>query len=290
MLDEERALGTEIVAPKKKAGEAESESETESEEESEEEEDEDAEGEDEAEVEAKAEAERSETTPSGEASSSTEPERVRLDLLVEASGFGRKMQRELEDVSLHQGVLIGQYMTQVADMPASDGDEDDEDEDEDSEDEDEQDDEEEEEEQEEEKEDNTAEAQPEPSTSALTTDLEALRLHKALGNDGAPGEELPVEEEEYYESDSSSSAASDTGTDYTQYIRPARAPRARPSVAAVSKLGAVDELKAIVAGDLQRSHRATAHRSRAVVGKGKGSKWKSSAAHLTGTKGDSGWD
>jgi hypothetical protein len=140
-----------------------------------------------------------------------------------------------------------------------------------------------------------AEPTPAPAdTDGATASLEQLRLHKALGNDGAPGEELPEEEDPYYLSDSSSSssAASDAGTDYTQYIRPARAPRARPSVAAVSTLGGIDELKTIVAGDIARTQRGGAHHhtKRLAVGRAKGTKWKNNAAYVTGSKGESGWD
>jgi len=166
-------------------------------------------------------------------------------------------------------------------MPASDR-SDDEDEDEESEDE------------SSDEEGEEAPKKDEDTPEAAAKKLEQLRLHKALGNDGLPGQELPEEPEEEYEiSDSeSSSGVSDAGTDYTQYLRPARAPRVRPSVAAVSQLGGIDELRTIVSADLQREQRSSArhHTKRVGAGKAKGSKWKSNAAYLTGKKGNSGWD
>jgi hypothetical protein len=179
-------------------------------------------------------------------------------------------------------------MTQVADLPASDRSDEEEEEDEEEEDE-----EEDEEESEDEEDAEVAAAGPsapvDPEEAAAQ--LEHLRLHKALGNDGAPGEELPPlsDEEEYLSDSSSSSGVSDTGTDYTQYVRAPRAPRVRPSVAAVSKLGGIDELRSIVSADIARESRAGSkhHSKRAAVGRAKG---KTNAAFLTGSKGDSGWD
>jgi len=96
VLEEEKAFGTEIVTAKPK-GEASSESEEESEEE-ETSEEEESEDEVEATIEDVKEA-KDESKEDKAEDGEDKPTRVRLDLLVEASGFGRKMQRELEDVS-----------------------------------------------------------------------------------------------------------------------------------------------------------------------------------------------
>ncbi|TXT05959.1 hypothetical protein VHUM_03720 [Vanrija humicola] len=203
-----------------------------------------------------------------EAAEDEEPElRVRLDLLVEASGFGRQMQRELED-----------YMLEIGDMPNPEVEDDDEEDSEDDDDD---------EEEEEDDEETEATADPEAEASSAAAKLEALRIHRALGNDGNPEDELP--EEAYTESEEESDSESDSGhsgvaqSDYTQYVRAPRAPRARPNV---SKLGAVDELREIVAKDIEQQQRGkSSHHARKglrKVGNAKGHKWKSSASYLTG--------
>lgn len=127
--------------------------------------------------------------------------------------------------------------------------------------------------------------------------LEKLRIHRALGNDGAPEDEPPApvplySEEE--ESDSDSDADSDDSvgpapSDYTQYVRAPRAPRQRINVTSVSKLGKVDELRETVAGEIARAARGQAPRTKgaAKVGKAKGHKWKANASYQIGK--DTGW-
>lgn len=170
-------------------------------------------------------------------------------------------------------------MLEIGDMPNPEVEDEDE---EDSEDEDEDEDDEEEDEEAE-----AAPADPEAEASSAAAKLEALRIHHALGNDGNPEDELP--EETYTESEEESDSESDSGhsgvaqSDYTQYVRAPRAPRARPNV---SKLGAVDELREIVAKDIEQQQRGkSGHHARKglrKVGNAKGHKWKSSASYLTG--------
>lgn len=172
-------------------------------------------------------------------------------------------------------------MIEVGDMPQV-GDEEDEDEDSDEEEEEEED---EEEDEEEEEEGEEVDAKP-PSAEEAAAKLEALRLHRALGNDGAPSD--PESEEEAVawsddeDADSDSSAESVAATDYTQYVRAPKAPRARVNVSKVGKpkLGKVDELKEAVAAEM-RSKNGPAKRG-VKVGNAKGHKWKTSAAYLTG--------
>jgi hypothetical protein len=187
-------------------------------------------------------------------------------------------------------------MEQVGVVPDGDrSDNDEESEDEDSE---EDSDEEEEEEAEEAEKEAPAPLDPEAEAAAAAARLAAVRLHQALGNDGNPEDPLPTvsDDEDYYSSssESSSSANSDgpAPSDYTQYVRQ---PKPRPLRMQVAKLGAVDEraeLKNIVAGDLQRQRRGAAKHSgsRTKLGNAKGHKWKNSADHITGQKGNSGWD
>lgn len=130
----------------------------------------------------------------------------------------------------------------------------------------------------------------EPSTGTVDDEaeaaakLEALRLHRALGNDGAPSD--PESEPEAVawsddqDEDSDSSAESVAATDYTQYVRAPRGPKARVNVSKVGKkLGKVDELKEAVAAEMRHK---TAPKRGIKVGNAKGHKWKSSAAYLTG--------
>ncbi|KAL7423032.1 Serine/threonine-protein kinase rio2 [Cryptotrichosporon argae] len=205
--------------------------------------------------------------------------RLRLDLEVEASGFGRAMQRELED-----------YMIDVQDMPASDYSDDENDED------DEEDEEEEEETGAEQAEGEAGETQrptdPDMSEEATAARLEALRLHRALGNtdDGSASDTSASESD--VESDAKSdvgSANSAVRTDYTQYVRPVRAVRPRPR-----KLDDIDEVRSTVAAQVARQRAGGARaaggggggsgggakgKAKAKVGNMKGHKWKHNAAH-----------
>lgn len=124
--------------------------------------------------------------------------------------------------------------------------------------------------------------------------LEQLRLHRALGNDGAPEDEPPAPVQLYSEEEESSDTDSDDSvgvapSDYTQYVRAPRPQRQRINVAGVNKLSKVDELRETVAGELVRAARAQAPRTKgaAKVGKAKGHKWKANASYQAGK--DTGW-
>ncbi|TYJ53897.1 hypothetical protein B9479_005446 [Cryptococcus floricola] len=217
----------------------------------------------------------------GDAESQTvesQPKRVRIDLEVEASGFGRAMQRELED-----------YMIEVQDMPLSDEGED---EDDDSGDEDE----EEGEDEEGEKAVDEGMKDEEPlDEAAMAARLEALRLHRALGNDSS-GEEAtdsdhsltdPSSESDSEDSDDSVGPAR---TDYTSYTPSARNTRRHHERISASKLGDKQAGKDAVAQQVERERKLVERRSQksgAKVGNMKGHKWKSNAKYLVGK--DSGW-
>jgi RIO kinase 2 len=215
----------------------------------------------------------------------------RLDLEVEASGFGSAMQTELEDVSLFLHLLnmelIVQYMNEVQDMPQSD----DEDEAED------------EEEEEEEEEPTTIpdenkepeEFDEEAFQKQMSDRLEAMRLNKALGNDDPDDlEEEEVDSETESESEDSDSESGDSvGPAMTEFSsfdqnrkkKPARAPRTKG-------LTRADELKLTVAqqvGKERESKEKRFHSKKSVnkAGNAKGHKWKQSDAFQVGK--NSGW-
>jgi RIO kinase 2 len=216
----------------------------------------------------------------------------RLDLEVEASGFGSAMQTELEDVSLflhpRDIKLTVQYMNEVQDMPQSD----DEDEEED-----------EEEEQEEEEEPTTIpdeskepeEFDEEAFQKQMSDRLEAMRLNKALGNDDPDDlEEEEVDSESESESEDSDSESGDSvGPAMTEFSsfdqnrkkKPARVPRTKG-------LTRADELKLTVAqqvGKERESKEKRFHSKKSVnkAGNAKGHKWKQSDAFQVGK--NSGW-
>ncbi|CAK9783322.1 RIO1-domain-containing protein [Cutaneotrichosporon oleaginosum] len=206
-----------------------------------------------------------------EADDADEPQFLRLDLAVEASGFGRDMQRQLED-----------YMIEVQDIPNEDlSDEEEDDDDDDSDDD--------------EGEEGKAPATEEAPEEAAAK-LEKLRLHRLLGNDGDPDDEPPApvslyseEEEEESDSGDSDDSVGPAPSDYTQYVRAPRAPRQRVNVSKVSKLGKVDELRETVAGEMARAARSQGPRTKGTskVGRAKGHKWKSNASYQIGK--DTGW-
>ena len=215
----------------------------------------------------------------------------RLDLEVEASGFGSAMQTELEDVSLFlyllDAELMMQYMNEVQDMPQSD----DEDEEEEEEDE------------EEEKEPTTIpdenkepeEFDEEAFQKQMSDRLEAMRLNKALGNDDPDDlEEEEIDSESESESEDSDSESGDSvGPAMTEFSsfdqnrkkKPARVPRTKG-------LTRADELKLTVAqqvGKERESKEKRFHSKKSVnkAGNAKGHKWKQSDAFQVGK--NSGW-
>jgi len=135
--------------------------------------------------------------------------------------------------------------------------------------------------------------------------LEALRLHKALGNDDSsidnsdPNPQHPSFS--YPESDldsESESTDSEKSTkpppsDYTSYAPSTRNNRRQIPRLATKQLNDIDELKATVEKqvekDRKRNERKFHHSQKGVeVGRGKGHKWKASDKYLVGKSGD-GW-
>nr|XP_018259880.1 Atypical/RIO/RIO2 protein kinase [Kwoniella dejecticola CBS 10117]OBR82038.1 Atypical/RIO/RIO2 protein kinase [Kwoniella dejecticola CBS 10117] len=227
-------------------------------------------------------------------SSTTAQKRLRIDLEVEASGFGRALQRELED-----------YMLEVQDLPPSD------DEDEETEEDDEDDDE--DQEAEEGVHDDPAEApkdEPFDETAfqeQMAARLEAVRIHKALGNDvdsdGEPvdpaTEDLLSSSEEEEEEDSDADSNDSVGpaqSDYTSYMPSQRnTPRHHDRISVnkiKDKKTGQNLLKETVARQVSKQREMTErkHHSKSGIssaGKRKGSKWKNSDKYATGK--DSGW-
>ncbi|WVQ86264.1 hypothetical protein IAT38_008432 [Cryptococcus sp. DSM 104549] len=225
--------------------------------------------------------------PKGESSTANAEEekvekRVRIDLEVEASGFGRALQRELED-----------YMIEVQDLPASDSEEEDSGE-------------EDEDESEEEEEEEPAAGPSAPSADepldeeAMAARLEAIRLHKALGNDTSSHSGSDSDSDHSLTSvsdDDDSDADSDDSvgpaqTDYTSYMPSDRnARRYHPRMAA-SKLGDKEGVKDVVAKKVEKERSAAERKyhtgkSGGKLGRSKGHKWKSNSKNLVGK--DSGW-
>ncbi|KAK6906275.1 hypothetical protein I203_100260 [Kwoniella mangroviensis CBS 8507] len=223
-------------------------------------------------------------------SSKTAQKRLRIDLEVEASGFGRALQRELED-----------YMLEVQDLPPSD----DEDEDDEVEDEDEDEDDEEEEEGENTQEDKSAPFDEAAFQAEMSARLEAIRLHKALGNDDPDDLELEHGSEhslsDLSESDSEDSddSVGPAQTDYTSYMPSQRNTRRHHDRVQIKKLGDTakkgsDVIKETVARQVSKERQMTErkHHSKsggAKPGKRKGSKWKNSDKYATGGGKDGGW-
>ncbi|WVQ70804.1 hypothetical protein IAR50_000326 [Cryptococcus sp. DSM 104548] len=210
--------------------------------------------------------------------SGSKVKRVRIDLEVEASGFGRAMQRELED-----------YMIEVQDLPLSDEEEDESDDSEDEEDG-----EDHEDEQEEVAEEGVKDDEP-LDEAAMAARLEALRLHRALGNDSPDEEDTdsdhsltdPSSESDSEDSDDSVGPAR---TDYTSYTPSARNTRRHHERISASKLGDKQAGKDAVALQVERERKLVerrAQKSGSKVGNMKGHKWKSNAKYLVGK--DSGW-
>lgn len=187
-----------------------------------------------------------------------------------------------------------QYMQAVGDLPPSDDEDDDDDEDEDDEDE--------EEDDEEDQDKRKTESEAGPSKASEPLDeaafqaqmaarLEALRLHKALGNDDPDTLEQDPEvdsETESEESDSDSDTQSIAAqTDYTTYQRPPKAHKPRPTA---KKMGRKDVVAMTVEAEMKaRASRAASGGGSGSnkAGKAKGHKWKTSANYLVGK--DSGW-
>nr|XP_019007795.1 Atypical/RIO/RIO2 protein kinase [Kwoniella pini CBS 10737]OCF46576.1 Atypical/RIO/RIO2 protein kinase [Kwoniella pini CBS 10737] len=247
------------------------------------------EGEDEEDLPAISEEAEDDNQP--DKASTTAQKRLRIDLEVEASGFGRALQRELED-----------YMLEVQDMPISD-DEDEEDEDEDEEENDDA-------EGNEEAQDDIEAKDEEPFDETafqeqMVAKLEAIRLHKALGNDvdsdGEPVNRLSdhslTDSEEESDSDGDSDdSVGPAQSDYTSYMPSQRnTPRfhERISVNKIKdKKNGQNLLKETVARQVAKQRESTErkHHSKASLssaGKRKGSKWKNSDKYATGK--DSGW-
>ncbi|WWD20863.1 hypothetical protein CI109_105340 [Kwoniella shandongensis] len=253
------------------------------------------EGEDEVEQNGSADAAETEEGEEGQAdtteeqaeSSKTAEKRVRIDLEVEASGFGRIMQRELED-----------YMIEVQDMPASDGEEEEQESDEDE------DDDEEEEEEKAEAESSKTSAPEEPFSEEafqkqMAARMEALRLSRALGNDDPEDldPELQAQLSDHSLTDPSSDSDSDADsddsvgpapTDFTSYMPSQRNTRRFHPRLTVKKLGEKDGVKDTVAKEREVMERRAKPRDvGAKLGKAKGHKWKSSEKFMVGK--DSGW-
>lgn len=213
----------------------------------------------------------------------------RLDLEVEASGFGQAMQRELEDVSLGYRVacqtLIEQYMIELQDMPESEGDDEEEEEEEEGE-----------EEQEQETKENKQpeEFDEEAFQKQMSDRLEAMRINKALGNDDPDDvqEEESESDSESEESDDSDSGDSigPTPTEFSSFDQNRKKRPAR--VARPKGLTRADELKLTVAqqvGKERESKEKRFHSKKSVnkAGNAKGHKWKNSEAFQVGK--NSGW-
>ncbi|KAK8850692.1 hypothetical protein IAR55_004612 [Kwoniella newhampshirensis] len=234
---------------------------------------------------------QTENTEEQAESSTAAEKRIRIDLEVEASGFGRIMQRELED-----------YMIEVQDIPASDGEEVEQDS-EDDEDEDEDEDEEHQDRGAAETSKSAAPEEPldeESSRKQIAARMEALRLSRALGND-EPEDFDPTLQAQHSDhsltepsSDSDSDADSDDSvgvapTDFTSYMPSQRNARRFHPRLTVKKLGEKDGVKEVVAkerGVMER--RGKPRDTGAKLGNAKGHKWKSSAKYMVG-KDDSGW-
>lgn len=142
--------------------------------------------------------------------------------------------------------------------------------------------------------------------ASMSARLEALRLHKALGNDD-PADELDMDRHMYgdesesdesvsdVDSDDSDAQLSDVApTDYTAYTRAERKPAARVNPQKLDKgnKGEKETLMAKVRAELGGAGRgagAGAGRGKTKEGMGrqKGHKWKTSAKHIVGK--DSGW-
>ena len=212
-----------------------------------------------------------------QAGSSTAAQRNRIDLEVEASGFNRDLQLDLENVSTpsHCGWKTQeQYMLDVHDLPdsedgnASDGDEasdlpiDDE----------------------------VDDALPEhgeppdppdndPAQNPISHRLEAIRLQRALGNDdgdefGTHSTTPRAEEGEYSDSESDFSDSDDPApTDYTTYSRPVDSKSPHHSKATSNGRG-----------HLGRADRPSASKG-VKAGSAKGHKWKKSPSYLIGKQG-----
>ena len=177
-------------------------------------------------------------------------------------------------------------MAAVGDLPPSDG-EDDDDEEEESEEEDE-----EEEEEEEEGEAAPEKTQPsEPETEEqIRARMEAIRLHRALGNDSDDGLDQDSDAETDSSSGSDTDSESDDGsengsiaaqTDYTAYTRAPRPPKQRVPA---KKLGQRDLVKQTIEGELkaQGGGKGKSGGGRNKIGRAKGHKWKSNPDYLVG--------
>lgn len=207
---------------------------------------------------------------------------------------------------------ILQYMGEVQDLPASDGEEDDEDEDEDDEEEDE------EEEDEDEDEETVPEAEgsrsapvdEETARKQIADRLEAIRLNKALGNDDpsdAHDHDLDPDVQDYEDdessgSDSDSSDALSDGPPASDFTAYTREPKPRPERMTKKQLGQSSrktDLRHAIAHkvgkerDLQlrlSGQASGATGGGAKAGKAKGHKWKSNPAYLVGKAGGGdGW-
>ncbi|KAE8539794.1 hypothetical protein D1P53_003731 [Cryptococcus gattii VGV] len=208
--------------------------------------------------------------------------RVRIDLEVEASGFGRALQRELED-----------YMIEVQDLPASESDEEESEEGE-----------EEEEEEEEEGEEalssnfQAIDAEEPSDEAAMAARLEALRLHRALGNDlsnedADPDSEHsltdPASDDDSDDSDDSTGVAQTDFTTYTPSMRNQPRHHARLPVKEFENRGGARSAiaKQVERERYQTERKANAGKTSVKLGKQKGHKWKSSDKYMVGK--DSGW-
>ncbi|OWT36384.1 RIO kinase 2 [Cryptococcus neoformans] len=206
--------------------------------------------------------------------------RVRIDLEVEASGFGRALQRELED-----------YMIEVQDIPGSESDEE----------EDEEDGEEKEEEEEEEALSSHVQGNDKKELSdeaAVAARLEALRLHRALGNDVSDEDADPDSEHsltDFTSDDDSDDSDDSTGvaqTDFTTYTPSMRNQPRHHTRLPVKEFENRGGARSAIAKQVERERHQTerkvnAGKTSVKLGKQKGHKWKSSDKYVVGK--DSGW-
>jgi hypothetical protein len=194
--------------------------------------------------------------------------RVRLDELVEASGFARNMWQDLEEVSRICSLFLtwrlvnnfsnSQYMNDVSHEPgendvSSEGES-------------------------EEEEEEAGSISKKLARTKLADDEEAPDLHdNGDAEDSDDSEESDSEDDSEEESDDESVIAPSTAATHRRNLRDPK------------------EMQNIVAGDIARDRLKAEkqHHSRKALhsaGKGKGSKWKSSPSILVGKSGDkSGW-
>ncbi|WVN89778.1 uncharacterized protein L203_105008 [Cryptococcus depauperatus CBS 7841] len=197
----------------------------------------------------------------------TELQRLRIDLEVEASGFGRAVQEELEH-----------YMVAVQDLPPSDDEEEEEEDDNDDE-------------EHGSLSQGTKQLQQEDQSdeTSIAASLEAIRLHRALGNDSNEedvGSEHSVTDAlSDCDSESSEGSTGYTPTDFTSHAPSTRNQRRYQDRLPSQKLADKDKVKDVVAKQVERERQDAgrkhhAGKSGVHLGKQKGHKWKSSSKYL----------